>query len=139
MPSRNDFKNMAKTRLKEVKLLYEHGYFDGANYLSGYVIEAALKARICKILNQDYPDNGALKSAYFIHDIDRLIILAGLQKDLDNRKPNGAFNANWSLVTQWDQTYRYNVNVVNKQMVEDVLTALEDKTNGIFTWIKKKW
>lgn len=46
MPSKNELKALSKTRLKEVKALYDNGLYDGASYLAGYVIELALKARI---------------------------------------------------------------------------------------------
>ena len=48
--SRNDLKKISKTRLKEAKTLCDNKLYDGAMYLYGYVIETALKARICKVL-----------------------------------------------------------------------------------------
>lgn len=42
---------MAEKRLEEAQLLYENKYYDAAYYLSGYAIEFALKAVICKRLN----------------------------------------------------------------------------------------
>jgi HEPN domain-containing protein len=64
MPTRNDFKNISNTRFKEVKALYRNGLYDGAMYLSGYVIETALKARICKLLDSDYPETGSISRSY---------------------------------------------------------------------------
>ena len=49
MPTRTELIAISKTRFKEVRVLYRNRLYDGANYLSGYVIETALKARICKI------------------------------------------------------------------------------------------
>ncbi|MDG6028095.1 MAG: HEPN domain-containing protein [Candidatus Brocadia sp.] len=43
----------------EAKALFDKGLYDGSCYLAGYVIELALKARVCKILDMtDYPESG---------------------------------------------------------------------------------
>jgi hypothetical protein len=64
MPSRTELKKISQTRLKEVKLLYNHRLYDGALYLSGYIIETALKARICKILDNNYPETGNVSKSF---------------------------------------------------------------------------
>lgn len=46
--NRRDLKNLALTRLKEVEVLLKNRQYSGADYLSGYVIECALKACIAK-------------------------------------------------------------------------------------------
>jgi hypothetical protein len=58
MISKDELKQIANTRLKEAKVLYKNDLFDGAGYICGYVVEASLKAMICKNLNiKEYPDN----------------------------------------------------------------------------------
>lgn len=138
MPSRKDFKILCVMRLKEAKSLYSNGFYNGAIYLSGYIIETALKARICKILNLDYP-SGEFAKTYHTHDFDRLIVLAGLQKELDSKRRDIKFNTNWSLVTGWKEIRRYESTLATKKDVEDILNAMEDNTHGILTWIKRKW
>ena len=46
--NRTDFQILAATRRKEAKRLLDADYWDGAYYLSAYVVELALKARIAK-------------------------------------------------------------------------------------------
>lgn len=49
MPStavRSDFIQLVDLRLDEAKILLDHGKWDGAYYLAGYVVELALKVRI---------------------------------------------------------------------------------------------
>ena len=76
MPTRAEFKQLAKLRLKEAETLFTAGLYDGAAYLCGYVVEFALKARICKLLGLDeYPETGKLKTAYAVHDFNQLLIL----------------------------------------------------------------
>lgn len=141
MPTRNEFKNISNTRLKEVKALYRNGLHDGAVYLSGYVIETALKARICKLLDSDYPETGTVSRSYLTHKFDDLVKLAGLQNQLDNeRNANLNFNINWLLVNNWTETIRYkSIGTTTKTDVEDIMNAMQDPNDGILTWIKKRW
>jgi len=75
MPTRNELRELAKLRLREAETLFNAGLYDGSAYLCGYVIEFALKARICKLLGIDeYPASGRLKSAYAVHDFGQLLL-----------------------------------------------------------------
>jgi hypothetical protein len=141
MPNRNELKTISKTRLKEVKVLYESHLYDGAKYLSGYVVETALKARICKILNSEYPENGEVARSFLTHKFDNLVKLSGLQKTLDAElNSNVNFKTNWSLLTSWTESFRYKpIGTSSQTDVEDLLAALEDSNDGVLTWIKRKW
>ena len=87
MPTCEQLKELAKTRLKEVELLHHHGFYDGAYYLSGYIIEFSLKAKICKLLNLDqYPESGPISKTFKTHKLDDLVILAGIEKELEEEK-----------------------------------------------------
>ena len=141
MPSRNELKSISKTRLKEVKALYNNQLYDGATYLSGYAVETALKARICNILDSDYPDTGDIARVYLTHKFDILVKLGGLQKKLEiELNSNINFKANWSLVTSWKETFRYiPIGTSTQSKVQEIIEALEDRNDGILTWIKKRW
>jgi len=136
-----DLKLIAETRLKEAKVLHRSRFYDGAAYLCGYVVETALKARICKNLNvKEYPDDGKDKTIFSSHDFDRLLLLTGLQNkiSLANRKNKKLFE-NWSLLTRWKPERRYTVGGYKKQDVEDLFRALEYGKLGFLVWIKKLW
>lgn len=141
MVSRRDLKTMAVAKLASVRALLESGHYDDAYYLSGYVLEIALKARICKIIDADYPENGEISKAFKTHKFDTLVKLAGLERRLDRQKNSGgpAFSTNWSILGLWNETDRYTCGQRNKQDVLDILDALEHPKDGIFTWIKKTW
>jgi len=86
MATRNELKQISITRLKEAKALFSQGFYDGSIYLSGYVVETALKAKICKLLREPmYPESGKIGSAYKTHRIDDLILLAGLREQLNGK------------------------------------------------------
>jgi len=86
MPTRTELKELANLRLKESKALYDRKLYDGACYLAIYVVELALKARICRLLELDYPDTGKLGTVYKTHNCDHLLKLSGLQKKFDDAK-----------------------------------------------------
>jgi hypothetical protein len=52
------FRQLAETRLREAKLLFQDREFSGAYYLAGYTVECALKAIIAgKFRADEIPDN----------------------------------------------------------------------------------
>ena len=141
MPSREQFQSICLTRLEEVKVLYDKRLYDGARYLSGYVIETALKATICKLLDSDYPDSGEISKSFLTHKFDTLVRLAGLSKALDNESnANVIFKTNWSIVTGWSESLRYNpIGTSEKTKIEEIISALTDADNGVLTWLMKTW
>src|SRR4051794_28325893 len=81
MATRNQLKHLASLRRQEAQVLYDAKLYDGCRYLSGYVLELALKARICRVLDFDeYPDVGELRRLYATHDLDQLLKLPGLSR-----------------------------------------------------------
>lgn len=101
MPTKVELEQLSQTRLEEAKALIEKGLYDGAFYLAGYVIELALKARICKVLDlSDYPDSGKLSTAFKTHSFDELLLLSGLKSQFEHDKSgNLDLATNWSLIT----------------------------------------
>jgi len=142
MPKRSELKELAKIRLKEAKALFDCELYDGSRYLAGYVVELSLKACICKVLDTDnYPESGELSRSFKTHNFDDLLNLTGLGRRFDRAKiVNPNLLANWSLVTEWTESFRYKpVGSSPKQLAQDTIAALEDKKDGIFTWMKKYW
>jgi len=140
--TRTELKKLAETKLKEVKALYENELYDGAYYASGYVLEFALKARICKILNIDaFPEQRKISKLFKTHNLKDLIFLAGLEKEFNNAKANNSnLLTNWSIISDWSEHLRYElVGSSQKESIEGIIEALEDPKDGVFTWIKKKW
>jgi hypothetical protein len=78
LPTHNELQRLTELRLQEAEALFEKELFDGAAYLCGYVIELALKARICRLLDtEDYPDGGKLKGVYVRQLVDRQLLASG--------------------------------------------------------------
>jgi HEPN domain-containing protein len=55
--NRGDFQELSIIRLQDAKILLDNKCYDGAYYLSGYVVECALKACIAKKTREhDFPN-----------------------------------------------------------------------------------
>jgi HEPN domain-containing protein len=140
--TRSELQQIAQTRLEEAKVLLAAGFYDGAYYLAGYALETALKAYICKLLDEDFPPgSGEVAKVYRTHRFEELILLAGLRKRLLSQiAADVNFQTNWSLVKDWSEAKRYDVIGSSDQAkAQEFLTALDDATCGILTWIKTIW
>ena len=139
MPTRTEFKQLAKLRLKEAETLYSAGLYDGSVYLCGYAVEFALKARICKLLGlTEYPASGKLKNVYAVHDFNQLLLLSGLQPKLD--PGNVDLFTNWSTATPWTPERRYEPKgSFNRAAAREVLDAVCSTPNGVLKWIMRYW
>ena len=109
MIARRDLETIARSRLREAKVLFRSGHYDGAAYLCGYAIELALKVRICRHLKWNgFPENrGESKwaSALKIHDLDALLELSGVQARI-----RSTYVGEWSIIYDtWTPEMRYQV------------------------------
>lgn len=131
--SRSDFEKLADLRLKEAKLLLDHGDYDGAYYLAGYAVEAVLKVRvITQLMKSDcFPEKKAAES-FYKHDLGLLLKLAGLQDEMDT---DPAATALWDKVKPWSEQSRYQIGRTD----QDALNLYDAIEKGIMPWIKARW
>lgn len=135
--NRDDFKDIACIRFEEAKVLLDNQRYDGAYYLSGYVIECGLKACIAKQVKEfEFPDKKLAQDCY-THDLAKLIKTAGLQTVLDNETRNKSFQLNWTLVKDWTEESRYQKHP--EQVARDIYSAIAEQGNGVFEWVKRHW
>ena len=107
MINRTELRKIARVRLKDAEALLRAGRYDGAIYLGGYVVELALKSRICKTLKwTGFPQTrGEFQSfqSFKTHDLDVLLSSSGVED-----KIKAKYLAEWSAVASWDPEARYN-------------------------------
>ena len=104
----NDLMKLARTRLADAEALIEKESWDGSIYLCGYAIELTLKARICKTLKWNgFPSSNnefhGLQS-FKVHDLDMLLHLTNRQSKIIEE-----YEDDWSNVSQWNPSIRYNL------------------------------
>jgi len=106
MLTEQELSAIARARLQDAEVLFSDGRYDGAEYLCGYAVEIALKARICKTLSwSGYPSTNKefqnLQS-FKTHDLDVLLSLSGVEAKIKTDHL-----ADWSAVEPWDPAARY--------------------------------
>jgi HEPN domain-containing protein len=104
--SRTELRRIARSRLSDAEALYAAGRYDGAVYLTGYAVEVALKARICRTLKwSHFPSTGAEFQQYQsfrTHDLNVLLNLSGVRERI-----RANYSTEWSLVVVWNPEMRY--------------------------------
>ena len=136
--TRMDFQALARTRLREARLLRQSRRFDGAYYLVGLAVECALKACIARHTRRyDFPDRRIVEDSY-THDLTKLVRTANLQSSLEREcSSNDGFARNWAVVKDWRIDSRYAF--WTRQQAEDLYRAVTGRRNGVFRWIQQHW
>src|SRR6266404_208865 len=140
MATRQQLRELALLRLQEAEVLFGIELYDGCAYLCGYVIELALKARICATLGViEYPEKGSrLRDAMKSHVLDDLGLLAGMGHDLTPSRP--VLIANWSSLIGWKPEWRYNPKGSYDQgSAQKLLNAVRSRPDGVLTCISERW
>lgn len=120
-----DLEEISAARLLDGKILYGARRFDGAFYISGYAIELALKARICKTLQWNgFPDTNKefeRFSSFRVHDLAVLLKLTGQESTVMTNRL-----AEWSIVAGWRPQARYvRIGSVGERQANRMLEAIE--------------
>lgn len=136
--NRDQLQQIAKLRLAEAKLLLDAYHNSGAYYLVGYAVECGLKACIAKQTKRyDFPEKKFINDVYS-HDLNRLVIAAGLQLKLSEEiKRDPAFEVNWAVVKDWKAESRYQE--WTELEAKNLYDAVANRRHGIFRWLKQHW
>jgi HEPN domain-containing protein len=135
MATRNELRQLAVERLVDAQCLLDAGRHDTAAYLCGYVLEMALKACVCRRLRvNEYPEN-VLQGRLKTHEVDVLLLFAGLQDEVSSRKHRNL--QNWSMISGWKPESRYRPHgSVKSKDAEDMIKVL---SREVLPWLKKRW
>jgi hypothetical protein len=127
-----DLQAAAVDRLADAEALFLAGRFASAIAMGVYALEIQLKVRICQRLNIP-----ALSKPFEIHELESLLVLAGLQAARDGSVP--VVKQNWLDVV--DQSLRMNEmryspaanwTQTDAQMF---LQQLRDPPDGVLPWL----
>jgi len=138
MPSRNQLQEKAEHKLRIIKGHFREKEYDDVAENSGYVIEFGLKAAICKHeCTETYPDD----KKYFVHNLEKLMRMANLSDSFELKKSTSAdFFANWSLISKWSPEFRYQpIGMHDKNYAIQIINAIDNKSEGVFPWVKMNW
>lgn len=135
---REEFRAIARTRLREARILLAGGRPAGAYYLAGYAVECGLKACIARqFLRHDIPDKSLVQQIW-THNLRELVNIAGLSGSLNARiEASPAFASNWDVVKDWSETSRYAMK--SMPVAQDMLRAVGQRSTGVLAWIRANW
>ena len=123
-------------RLAEAVELFNGARYGSAIALALYGLEIYLKVRICVRLDLE-----ALPKAFQLHDLDGLMILAGLKRTIENLGPHPV-KVNWDFLKSsptWNQhanelRYKSNAHWTQAQAAE-ILRCIQDPNEGVLPWL----
>lgn len=105
IPAAN-LRRLSRARLADARALLKAKRYDGAVYMGGYVVEIALKARICRTLRwTGFPETRSefqSLASFKTHDLDILLTLSGREQRVKT-----LHLAEWSAIAAWDPEVRY--------------------------------
>ncbi len=124
MISTNELRAISRARLRDAQALLRAKRFDGAWYLSGYAIELALKARICRTLKwPGFPDSGqefAGMQSVKTHDLKILLRFSGIEG-----RVLAKHEEDWEAVAAWNPEMRYKANRVTSADAANMVNCVE--------------
>jgi HEPN domain-containing protein len=137
---RSDFQDLARLRLKEARVLLKNGQYAGAYYLSGYVVECALKACIARRTERyEFPPKRNVVDRCYTHVLPQLLETAGLTAARNTEAAvSASFEASWNIVRDWTEEARYNA-MVSKAEAEQMLAAVAATRGGVLRWLRRYW
>lgn len=104
--ARRDLRTIARARLADAEALFRARRYDAAAYMCGYVVELALKARICRTLRwPTFPETrGEFEGLASLrtHDLDVLLRLSGQEAMIRRSSIR-----EWNVVNTWRPERRY--------------------------------
>jgi len=138
MLAKNDLKVLSQARIDDAIVLFHAGRFSSAFYLAGYSVELAIKVCISDLFQTGIiPDKG-LVNAIYVHDIEKLINIAGLKPALQEKLKNDAqFAAYWGIASKWNEQSRYCVN--DSVTAGHLILSINDPDHGVLQWLKMHW
>jgi hypothetical protein len=150
--NRAELQAMAEERVKDAKALLDGGRWEFAYYAAGYAVECALKAcLLARMIHTAWVFQEKWEAkACLTHEFGKLIHLAGMQHELNNKlaasaaaataaggPPGGAFAGYWGTALLWKVESRYQPRT--EAEARGLYEAITHDPDGVLPWIKNFW
>lgn len=133
----NELDKAAVERLADAELLLAADRYSSAVMMGLYALEIRLKVLICRRLDLDQ-----LPRAFEIHDLESLLVLAGLSRKIRSIKRPRGVHKNWLELLRASEElneFRYAAKPGwDKTWASQVLSQLRDQPNGVLPWLSKQ-
>jgi hypothetical protein len=135
---RSELKQLVQDRRDEVKALVANRNYSGAYYLSGYIVELALKVCIAQNMQRNVIPVRQYINDIYTHDLNALMRVAELGVHFKNAQTTDAdLESNWKIVEAWNEESRYKR--WSKREAADLYEAISDAQHGVLPWIMQFW
>ena len=119
------FRQVSDDRMADCWALLAAGRYDAVMYLSGYVLEAALKACICDTLGwtgfEETGSRAAMFRPLFVHDLNMLLLYSGREAYVLSQ-----LSTEWNNVRGWNPALRYTAGgAISQSAAEQRLSEIE--------------
>lgn len=149
MSTCEDFRNIAKNRLKTVDILMSNQEWGVAVYLMGFVLECILKASACKTLNlKIYPEEikitkkAQITNYFRTHDFDMLLVVSGASNifELSGEGANSwsGFTQEYIKLGNWTNIRYDTLTQFDEKMARNLYKFLTEEPSGIIPLIEKR-
>jgi hypothetical protein len=131
-----ELEHAAEERLRDARALLEAGRFATSIACGVYALEIELKVLICRRL-----DLLSLPTAFQTHDLDDLLLLAGVSNRMKQVKRPRQLKRNWDELADLPSTdqLRYSLDPGwDEVRARGVLELLSDPKNGVIPWLRKQ-
>jgi HEPN domain len=136
--TRLDWHRLADRRIADAKVLIDGGRYDAGYYMAGYSVECGLKACVANLWKVEAFPERSFVPAVYIHDLKKLIDLAGLKAVFDaDTGANGALFGYWGTVLAWTEHTRYDDK--DEVAARELYEGITDNPDGVLLWIKRYW
>lgn len=139
--TRTEWQRLVEERLRDARVLLKGRRWSAAYYLTGYAVEAALKACIVKRIEVDPGlifELRRFSEDCWTHDFEKLVRLAELDEALKiERTANKSFDQHWLKACDWSERSRYQNKV--RAAANGLYEAVANKSNGVLRWVKGHW
>lgn len=132
-----DLRGAFESRFKDYECLRDAKQYAGAVIMGLFAVEILLKCLICKNIREE-----KLPRVFEEHDLQGLLIIAGLRCELENF-PNKSLQLSWTVLQGWGEKSiraRYLPDVQAMDPLEWAFfsTAFEDQICGVVPWLMQR-
>jgi HEPN domain-containing protein len=132
----NQLLQLVLERRRDAQALFEKERYNGSVYMAGYAVECALKASICRQMNElKMPgylathDLARLSGQLPLSDGPRILLWTAMEKEPAIRR------AFLQLSDAWSSEMRYETRVLDRQAAMEILAAATQITD----WLRRQY
>lgn len=139
--TKQDWRDLAETRLVDAGVLLQNQRWAAAYYLAGYAVECGLKACVIDLVEKNpgiIYEERRFSDSCWTHKLGELIGVARLDAArVADEIANPALARSWAAVIKWNEASRYVL--VPEPQAREIYDAISHPLDGVMKWIRDHW